>query len=228
MNASGVGSTEPPGSVGSSEPPESDLAGAAAVAQIQRAGAGLAGAGAETLALALRNELVGLGGIVERNLYLTRRYLLWDVAFLAWTIANTLTIVFIARSVGLSPARPERARDEAARRRRDLGVSGDHLRDCHRDGRRARVGGCVAAPPDRRGGGAARPRDLPSRRAVCKAAREAEAVWVADETALVRCRGGRGTRTAPPASAATSARLRARYEARSTPGVEPAGRARRS
>jgi ABC-2 type transport system permease protein len=55
-------------------------------------------------ALALRNELVGLGGIVERNLYLTKRYFLWDVAFLMWTIANTLTIVFIARAVDLPSA----------------------------------------------------------------------------------------------------------------------------
>src|SRR5437773_11434428 len=55
-------------------------------------------------ALTLRHELVGLGGIVERNIYLTKRYLLWDVAFLVWTIANTLTIVFIARGVGLSAA----------------------------------------------------------------------------------------------------------------------------
>jgi ABC-2 type transport system permease protein len=52
----------------------------------------------------LRQELVGLGGIVERNVYLTKRYFLWDVAFMVWTIANTLTIVFIARAVGLAPA----------------------------------------------------------------------------------------------------------------------------
>jgi ABC-2 type transport system permease protein len=52
----------------------------------------------------VRDELVGLYGVVERNLYLTRRYLLWDLAFLLWTIANTLTIVFIARGVNLSPA----------------------------------------------------------------------------------------------------------------------------
>src|SRR5437660_265788 len=55
-------------------------------------------------ALNLRHELVGLGGIVERNSYLTKRYLLWDVPFLVWTIANTLTIVSIARGVGLSAA----------------------------------------------------------------------------------------------------------------------------
>ena len=52
----------------------------------------------------LRNELIGLYGVVERNLYLTKRYFLWDLAFLLWTIANTLTIVFISRGVDLTPA----------------------------------------------------------------------------------------------------------------------------
>jgi ABC-2 type transport system permease protein len=52
----------------------------------------------------LRDEMIGLFGVVERNLYLTKRYFLWDLAFLVWTIANTLTIVFIARGVDLSPA----------------------------------------------------------------------------------------------------------------------------
>jgi ABC-2 type transport system permease protein len=52
----------------------------------------------------LRDELIGLFGVVERNLYLTKRYFLWDLAFLVWTIANTLTIVFIARGVDLSAA----------------------------------------------------------------------------------------------------------------------------
>ena len=55
-------------------------------------------------ALDMRNQLVGLAGIVERNVYLTKRYILWDGAFMIWTIANTLTIVFIARSAGLGPA----------------------------------------------------------------------------------------------------------------------------
>jgi ABC-2 type transport system permease protein len=50
----------------------------------------------------MRDELVGLYGVVERNIYLTKRYLLWDLAFLLWTVANTLTIVFIARGVGIS------------------------------------------------------------------------------------------------------------------------------
>jgi len=56
-------------------------------------------------AVALRRELIGLSGIVERNVYLTKRYFLWDLAFMVWTIANTLTIVFIARAAGLPPAK---------------------------------------------------------------------------------------------------------------------------
>jgi ABC-2 type transport system permease protein len=55
--------------------------------------------------MTLRQELIGLGGIVERNVYLTKRYFLWDVAFMIWTIANTLTIVFIARAAGLPAAK---------------------------------------------------------------------------------------------------------------------------
>ena len=50
-------------------------------------------------AATLRAELVGLGGVVERNTYLIKRYALWEVAFFFWTVANTLTIVFIARGV---------------------------------------------------------------------------------------------------------------------------------
>jgi ABC-2 type transport system permease protein len=48
---------------------------------------------------ALRAELIGLAGVVERNVYLTRRYIWWDVAFFLWTVANTLTIVFIAKGI---------------------------------------------------------------------------------------------------------------------------------
>jgi ABC-2 type transport system permease protein len=47
----------------------------------------------------LRAELIGLGGVVERNVYLTRRYIWWDLAFFLWTVANTLTIVFIAKGI---------------------------------------------------------------------------------------------------------------------------------
>jgi ABC-2 type transport system permease protein len=48
-------------------------------------------------AAVMRSELIGLAGVVERNVYLTKRYFLWDVAFFVWTVANTLTIVFIAK-----------------------------------------------------------------------------------------------------------------------------------
>ncbi|MBA2272337.1 MAG: ABC transporter permease, partial [Actinobacteria bacterium] len=50
----------------------------------------------------MRTELIGLGGIIERNAYLVRRYALWELAFFLWTIANTLTIVFIAEGVEAS------------------------------------------------------------------------------------------------------------------------------
>jgi ABC-2 type transport system permease protein len=50
-------------------------------------------------AATLRSELIGLGGVVERNVYLVRRYIWWDIAFFVWTVANTLTIVFIAEGV---------------------------------------------------------------------------------------------------------------------------------
>jgi ABC-2 type transport system permease protein len=47
----------------------------------------------------LRAELIGLGGIVERNAYLVKRYAWWELAFFLWTVANALTVVFIARGV---------------------------------------------------------------------------------------------------------------------------------
>jgi ABC-2 type transport system permease protein len=50
-------------------------------------------------AAALRHELIGLAGVIERNVYLVKRYIWWDVAFFIWTVANTLTIVFIAKGI---------------------------------------------------------------------------------------------------------------------------------
>jgi ABC-2 type transport system permease protein len=47
----------------------------------------------------LRFQLIGLGGIVERNSYLIKRYGWWELAFFVWTVANTLTVVFIAKGV---------------------------------------------------------------------------------------------------------------------------------
>jgi len=50
-------------------------------------------------AIAVRHELIGLLGVVERNTYLVKRYAIWEVTWFVWTIANTLTIVFIAKGV---------------------------------------------------------------------------------------------------------------------------------
>jgi ABC-2 type transport system permease protein len=50
-------------------------------------------------AAVLRHEFIGLGGVVERNWYLVKRYIWWELAFFFWTAANTLTIVFIAKGV---------------------------------------------------------------------------------------------------------------------------------
>ncbi len=49
------------------------------------------------IAMSLRHELIGLGGVVERNWYLVKRYVWWELAFFVWTVANTLSIVFIAK-----------------------------------------------------------------------------------------------------------------------------------
>ena len=50
-------------------------------------------------AAVIRHELIGLAGVFERNVYLVRRYIWWDIAFFLWTVANTLTIVFIAEGI---------------------------------------------------------------------------------------------------------------------------------
>ncbi len=48
---------------------------------------------------AVRHELIGLGGVIERNAYLVKRYVWWELAFFVWSLANTLTIIFIAKGV---------------------------------------------------------------------------------------------------------------------------------
>jgi ABC-2 type transport system permease protein len=55
--------------------------------------------------MAWRRELIGLGGVVERNWYLVKRYAWWELTFFFWTVANTLTIVFIAKGVEATGAR---------------------------------------------------------------------------------------------------------------------------
>jgi hypothetical protein len=85
----------------------------------------------------LRAELIGIAGVIERNLYLTRRYIWWDLAFLVWTVANTLTIVFIGRGIEAERGRDRRRAGHhlSAHRRGDLGLSRHHLRVHHGDGR---------------------------------------------------------------------------------------------
>jgi ABC-2 type transport system permease protein len=51
------------------------------------------------IAMTVRHELIGLGGVVERNWYLVKRYAWWEIAFFLWTAANTLTIVFIGKGI---------------------------------------------------------------------------------------------------------------------------------
>src|SRR4030095_10032977 len=52
----------------------------------------------------MRAELVGAGGVVERNAYLTKRYIWWDVAWFVWTVANTLTFVLIPKGIAAGGA----------------------------------------------------------------------------------------------------------------------------
>jgi ABC-2 type transport system permease protein len=47
----------------------------------------------------MRAQAIALMGVVERNTYLVKRYGWWELAFFIWTVANTLTIVFIAKGV---------------------------------------------------------------------------------------------------------------------------------
>jgi ABC-2 type transport system permease protein len=49
--------------------------------------------------VAVRREAIGFAGIVERNTYLIRRFAWWELAWFLYTVANTLTIVFIAKGV---------------------------------------------------------------------------------------------------------------------------------
>jgi ABC-2 type transport system permease protein len=50
-------------------------------------------------AATMRHQMIALGGVVERNWYLVKRYAWWELAFFVWTAGNTLTIVFIGKGV---------------------------------------------------------------------------------------------------------------------------------
>ena len=59
----------------------------------------------------MRTELTSLGGVVQRNVYLVKRYALWEVAFFVWTVANSFTVVLIAKGVEASGGRLDVARE---------------------------------------------------------------------------------------------------------------------
>ena len=93
------------------------------------------------LAATVRSELIGLGGIVERNVYLTKRYFLWD-ARVHGVDDREHAHDRLHRACGRScrPATENTARDEPARRRGHLGLPRDHLRVRHGDGRLGALG----------------------------------------------------------------------------------------
>jgi ABC-2 type transport system permease protein len=62
----------------------------------------------------VRHQAVALMGVVERNAYLVKRYGWWELAFFLWTIANTLTIVFIAEGVEATGGRLDVERQTAS------------------------------------------------------------------------------------------------------------------
>src|SRR5260370_40946402 len=47
----------------------------------------------------MRTELTGLAGVVERNVYLVKRYAWWEAAFFVYTVASAYTIVLIAKGI---------------------------------------------------------------------------------------------------------------------------------
>jgi len=62
---------------------------------------------------AVRHQAIALMGVVERNAYLVKRYGWWEVAFFAWTVANTLAVVFIAKGVEATGGRLDVSRETA-------------------------------------------------------------------------------------------------------------------
>jgi ABC-2 type transport system permease protein len=63
---------------------------------------------------AMRLQAIALAGVVERNAYLVKRYGWWEAAFFLWTVANTLTVVFIAEGVQATGGRLDVERETAS------------------------------------------------------------------------------------------------------------------
>jgi ABC-2 type transport system permease protein len=66
------------------------------------------------MAVNARNQGIALLGVVERNSYLVKRYGWWEFAFFLWTVANTLTVVFIAKGVEATGGRLDVERETAS------------------------------------------------------------------------------------------------------------------
>src|ERR671939_2108693 len=66
------------------------------------------------MALTARNQGIALMGVVERNSYLVKRYGWWELAFFVWTVAKTLTVVFIAKGVEATGGRLDVERQTAS------------------------------------------------------------------------------------------------------------------
>src|SRR5918911_794609 len=66
------------------------------------------------MAATMRNQGIALMGVVERNSYLVKRYGWWELAFFVWTVANTLTVVFIAKGVEATGGRLDVERQTAS------------------------------------------------------------------------------------------------------------------
>jgi ABC-2 type transport system permease protein len=66
------------------------------------------------MAMTARNQGIALMGVVERNSYLVKRYGWWEFAFFLWTVANTLTVVFIAKGVEATGGRLDVERQTAS------------------------------------------------------------------------------------------------------------------
>src|SRR3954469_905052 len=62
----------------------------------------------------MRTQGIALMGVVERNSYLVKRYGWWEAAFFIWTVANTLTVVFIAKGVEATGGRLDVERQTAS------------------------------------------------------------------------------------------------------------------
>src|ERR687886_221411 len=66
------------------------------------------------MTVTMRNQGIALMGVVERNSYLVKRYGWWELAFFLWTVANTLTVVFIAEGVQATGGRLDVERQTAS------------------------------------------------------------------------------------------------------------------